>query len=63
MLVVFFNIASVIGFGFVVVGFVGGKYIVIEVMSILQLTYIGLLMIEKYTPLYLAVNRLSIITG
>jgi hypothetical protein len=55
--------AAVCGMLFILVGFLGGKYIVLEVMAILQVTFLGMLQIEKYTPLYLAVNRLSIISG
>ena len=58
-----YQLASFIGLIFIVLGLIGGKYIVIEFISILQLTYIGLLMIDRYTPMYLAVNRLSIIAG
>lgn len=63
VLAVLYRGAAVIGLLFIVLGLVGGKYIVLEVVGMLQVTYMSLLQIDRYTPLYLAMNRLSWICG
>jgi hypothetical protein len=40
---VFYKIAAVIGFGFIFVGYIGGKYIVLQVLAVLQIAFLGLL--------------------
>ena len=43
VMTIFYKIAAIIGFGFILVGYVGGKYIVLQVLAVLQIAFLGLL--------------------
>jgi hypothetical protein len=60
---VLYKIASFIVFGFLLLGYIGGKYIALQMLSILQIAFLGLLQLDKFTPFQLASNRLSEIAG